>query len=139
MREIGWLIEVNLPSSGSPSWLWLGQYGACWTEDSNVALRFARECDAKAYLSAHAIPDYRTYVTVTEHVWADGAGIQQSASLPEAEWKARWIAWFVAHGVEEVHAEAAYEAGADYDPAESPEDAAEAEYECWEYDGESDE
>ncbi len=76
MRESGWLIEAYAKSvTGAPQWLRLFAYYEHpvkpeWTEDPNIALRFAREVDA-AWV-AMLYPEMCCLARITEHIWLDG-------------------------------------------------------------------
>lgn len=58
--ETGWLIEL-LPQTTSVQY-WAG--GAAWTTNNQLAIRFARECDA--VMVAECL---RVQYRATEHQW----------------------------------------------------------------------
>lgn len=75
MRESGWLIEGSADWP-RPRWLRISCNGSVngiprgeleWTQDANIALRFARECDAKAFALLH--PQWATLARVTQHLF----------------------------------------------------------------------
>lgn len=75
-RDTGWLLEHEDHRSGH-RWLRAIKYsgdmkGAVeWTEDSNLALRFARRDDAVNF--AWLFPEMCTLALITEHVWGSPA------------------------------------------------------------------
>lgn len=76
--ETGWLIERN--DLGAPQWLQFGpQKGyTTFTTDASKALRFARKCDADAFLYHHEHRD--PALRLTEHKWL---GTAPSPAVPE--------------------------------------------------------
>lgn len=59
--EFGWLIERKHLAL----WLKVGRRMQEWTADSNAALRFARKCDAEAFMRFSGLNDGYA----TEHRW----------------------------------------------------------------------
>lgn len=69
----GWLIE-RAPE-GVTEWLTLEFGDILWTRDTNEALRFGREIDARRFLDFQELP---SFVRITEHMWiTQRAGIQK--------------------------------------------------------------
>lgn len=70
--EVGWLIEAWNSRTGQFGAMWWGlgddhEDGFGWTKDSLRALRFARECDAQAYINETGWTEAKP----TEHRWID--------------------------------------------------------------------
>ena len=64
--ETAWLVEGVRGGEGClPVWLKVNCKSWVWTNDSLEAIRFARECDAKAAIQALSLFD----CVATEHQW----------------------------------------------------------------------
>lgn len=81
-RESGWLIENYFKSAtNKPLWFRMFSYKQQdqptpeWTEESSVAMRFARESDA-AWM-AMLYPKMCCLAHITEHVWFGGEHEQE--------------------------------------------------------------
>jgi hypothetical protein len=94
--ERGWLIERWNGRTGEFGALWWGlgldnEDGFGWTPDSLQALRFARKCDAQAYINETGWTDAKP----TEHVWhpapsaASGLGEAVASMVEDTD---RWVA-----------------------------------------------
>ncbi len=91
--ETGWLIEVH---NGTDMACWLTADNT-YANDSNLAFRFARECDAKAFLKVFLSAKFGDDIasifkrrfsserySVTEHIWHGDSAIN-TATAPGAE------------------------------------------------------
>lgn len=84
-RWTGWLLEHEDHRTGH-RWLRAIKYAGDvkgtveWTDDSNLALRFARRIDAVDF--AWLFPEMCTLALITEHVWEDGAALETVALCP---------------------------------------------------------
>src|SRR5690606_15331875 len=65
-RDTGWLVELK---GERPTWWSLtdtGEDAAGWATDASLALRFARKCDAEAYIDDMGW----TEAFASEHAWS---------------------------------------------------------------------
>lgn len=75
MREIGWLIESGAPGMTNPPhylrvWVNGGRASTTWTPHAEIAMRFAREEDARHFWYLHG--ETANIPRIAEHLWVDG-------------------------------------------------------------------